>query len=782
VLCALLLAPTLLVGPALLAKRALLPADLLVQFEPWRSRVAAPPDAHWDALVWDGIAQYYPWRAFAAECLRAGRLPLWNPYQFCGTPFLANGQSAVLYPLNLLFWLLPTTAAFGWSAWLHLVLAGWFSYLFLRRIGVGRFGSVCAGLVWQANSFSVAWLHLPTVLCTAAWLPLILLFCERALVTGRARYAAAAGLALGLSYLGGHPHIFLLVGVLAGCYLIARGLSAELKVPLWRRLWRLGRSAAVLVGGAGLAAAQLLPTLGLLAIAHRGFVPGPDSYAAFLSRSAPLSRLAGLLFPHPFGHPALGTYLGPENYAEYCLYVGVAALAFALWAGLACRTWHAHFFAAALVLSILVALGTQLNWPLYHWLPGLARAGGPSRTLLLSVFSLSVLAGIGVDAIMRRVAARRRAAQAAPILLLALVAQAAFLWWDIAGQAMASLQPALAPLARVEFLRAVAVICGAVVCVLFARAMPLRRIAQVGLLAILTADLLLAARHHVHVVTSQWAYPAAAKPHVASGRVVGNAADWPLGRVPRAVLPPNAATVYHLRDVFGYDSLYLARYRDFASLIQGGDPSPPANGNLLLARLGPEPSYGLDMLSFAGVGTVLSPTPVPGLSLERAGAFDTYRNPYVWPRAWVAESAVFEPTHREAFVALARLGPHPDCVIITGPDQPAPDLPPAPRPVAELRDPSPNSVVVDLPRGGGGYLLLADSYAPGWRAFWDEGELPVRVANVAFRAVPLPREATSVVFRYEPASFRVGLFLTLTTLAFLCGAGGYTLAYGARRS
>ena len=86
--------------------RALLPADLLVQFEPWRSQVANPPPARWDALVWDGIAQYYPWRFFAAESIRDGVLPLWNPHQFCGTPLLANGQSAVLYPLNAVFWVL----------------------------------------------------------------------------------------------------------------------------------------------------------------------------------------------------------------------------------------------------------------------------------------------------------------------------------------------------------------------------------------------------------------------------------------------------------------------------------------------------------------------------------------------------------------------------------------------------------------------------------------------------------------------------------------------------
>ena len=222
--------------------------------------------------------------------------------------------------------------------------------------------------------------------------------------------------------------------------------------------------------------------------------------------------------------------------------------------------------------------------------------------------------------------------------------------------------------------------------------------------------------------------------------------------------------------MFGYDSLYLAGYRDFASAVQHGDPSPPLNGNLLLPRL--KRPYGLDMMSLAGVQTVFSPVPLPGLRMERAGSFYTYRNPYARPRAWIAQSAVFAPTHADAVIALTRLGPLEDCVIITGSDVPAQELPPHLHPTAEVRDISPNAVAVSLPRGGGGYLFLADSYAPGWRAYADGEELPLRAANVAFRAVAPPLQADSVLFRYQPASFRIGLFIALTTLACISALAG----------
>jgi len=759
--------------------QALLPADLLVQFEPWRSQVSAAPRAHWDPLVWDGIAQYYPWRAFAADSLRAGHLPLWNPYQFCGTPFLANGQSAVLYPPNLLFWILPVARAFAWSAWLHLALTGWFMYLLVRALGVGRFGALAGAVVWQANSFFVAWIHLPTVLCTASWLPLVLLCCERALVTGRTRHAAAAGLALGLSYLGGHPHIFLYVGLLTAVYIILRGLSRGLGVPFPGRLRRLARVAVVMGStAAGLSAAQLLPTLELLRVAHRTFVPGPDSYAAFLSHAMPAAQIFGLALPHAFGHPALGTYAGLDNFAELSAYVGIVALALAVWGAFSSRTWHGRFFAGALALAGLVALGTQVNWPMYHWIPGVARGGGPTRILLLAVFSLSVLAGVGADTVVRRLTLGRRLSLGPIIAVLAVLLGAAWFWWWRGIPMLAEVKSGVSALARAEVVRATILVAAAVACLLFVRRQSLRRIGQVGLLAILAVDLVLAAQQHVHTAPLEWVYPSGAAAGSGTGRIIGNAHDWPIDRFPRAVLPPNAATVYRMRDAFGYDSLYLARYRDFAAAIQHGDPSPPLNGNLLLARLAP--TYGLDMMSLAGVETVLSPVPLKWLRMERVGAFYTYRNPYAMPRAWIAQSAVFRPTHREAVVALAQLGVLEDCLLITGPDEPLEEFRPERPPTAEAVDLSPNAVAVRLPEGGGGYLFLADSFAPGWRAYAGERELSIRAAYVTFRAVAPPRDARTVIFRYEPASFRVGLFIVLTTLAGVCAAGMLLVAVRVR--
>src|SRR5205823_498686 len=77
--------------------QVLLPGEMLRGFAPFGSDANAP----WSILQWDALAQYFSWRTLAARQIHAGIIPLWNPHQFSGAPLLANGQSAIFYPLSL---------------------------------------------------------------------------------------------------------------------------------------------------------------------------------------------------------------------------------------------------------------------------------------------------------------------------------------------------------------------------------------------------------------------------------------------------------------------------------------------------------------------------------------------------------------------------------------------------------------------------------------------------------------------------------------------------------
>jgi uncharacterized membrane protein YfhO len=76
---------------------------------------------------------------------------------------------------------------------------------------------------------------------------------------------------------------------------------------------------------------------------------------------------------------------------------------------------------------------------------------------------------------------------------------------------------------------------------------------------------------------------------------------------------------------------------------------------------------------------------------------------------------------------------------------------------------SPNQVKIEVALDQDGYLVLSDTYYPGWRAYVDGEEKEILRANYAFRAVPLESGRHTVLFKYDPLSFKVGLAISLAT-------------------
>src|SRR5262249_4791727 len=105
---------------------------------------------------------------------------------------------------------------------------------------------------------------------------------------------------------------------------------------------------------------------------------------------------------------------------------------------------------------------------------------------------------------------------------------------------------------------------------------------------------------------------------------------------------------------------------------------------------------------------------------------------------------------------------------------------PAGRPAEEAKwapsGPNASEARVRLTRDA--WALVTEGVAPGWHAYvvggdGGEGEVPPLRGDFAFRAVPLPAGEHRVRFRYEPFTFRVGLFLAglgLMALAAWLGA------------
>jgi len=356
-----------------------------------------------ETLFWGLPAlQFYPWRAYAFDELRAGRLPLWNPYNGGGAPLLANYQTAVLYPPNWLHLILPDVAAMNILAVGHIVWAAAGVWLFTGRLGIPGLGRAVSALAFSLSGYLIARLGSFATVAAAAWLPWAFWAAHRAGEGGSGRVGGLA-IVVAMQLLAGHAQTtyYALLGMAAYTVWLGGHTGRRERWKLW------GRVAGGVLLGAGLAAAQLVPTLELYARSAR--VDGLR-YEWTTNFSYTLERSLTLLVPNLYGTPADGSYLTAGAYFEDAAYIGllplVAALCTAGW-WLRGRTIPERpavmrdvpFWASMAAVAFLIALGKNgFLFPLlYRFVPSFQTFQAPVRWLLLLVFPASLLAGIGVS-------------------------------------------------------------------------------------------------------------------------------------------------------------------------------------------------------------------------------------------------------------------------------------------------------------------------------------------------------------------------------------------------
>ncbi|HXS14744.1 MAG TPA: hypothetical protein VN711_01325, partial [Candidatus Saccharimonadales bacterium] len=158
------------------------PGDLLIsEYSPWKyySFLGYGAGGFPEKFQYfDVIRQMYPWTTFVIHSLKSFQFPLWNPYNFSGTPLFANSQSTVLYPLHILYFVLPQTIAWTLLVMLQPLLISIFTYLYVRKIGMGKWGSVLASIAFGYGLFVSVFLEYNTIDQVIIFLPLLLWITE----------------------------------------------------------------------------------------------------------------------------------------------------------------------------------------------------------------------------------------------------------------------------------------------------------------------------------------------------------------------------------------------------------------------------------------------------------------------------------------------------------------------------------------------------------------------------------------------------------------------------
>ncbi len=684
----------------------------------------------------------FPIKLLYDQALARGELPLWCPELGSGFPLLAQGQVGALYPLNLLLYgALPLVLAFNWSVLLHAALAGGFAAMLARELGAGRAGSFLSAVVFAFCGFFVVHVKHVSMTAAAVWMPLLLLLVERFARGARAVHVVLLAAVTAVVLLAGHPQIAYYALLVTAGWAAVR-LVSLLARPLVAIVFGCGLAYALLLG-ALLAAPQLLPTRELNSL-------GPRRAGLTLEEATEWryewAHLALFVRPHALGDP--GKLEGPPPvegkslFWETTGYVGLLPLLLAA----ACLALARQRRAVALLLgllalSLLLALGPAggLFYLFWKLVPGFTSFRFQSRFLLFADLALALLAGLGLTFVADRLGPRLRGlgAWAIPaIVVLACFADLKLALGDhnptIEARRWLAKPPSAARIEREE-----------------------------------------AGRHEPFRIVGNDPQRAVFKS--AYFRARGWQGDLAPYDAPKTMLSPNLSAVWGLDNFEIFFPLYPQWQGDAARLLRA-----PAS----LERPDPQAATpGYIHAGFASLFNVRYVLDAFGFELPDSSHLESYpageleirllENRGAFPRAFLVPGArmvVNRPVGRDAIPEAVRalfapgFDPRREVVLVEGAGEPAPRLTPPGEPLLapvtflsyrahEVR------LRVDAPRDG--WLVLSDTYYPGWSATVNGVSTSIQRANVSMRAIPLDAGPAEVVFRYRPDSFRHGLLLAL---------------------
>jgi hypothetical protein len=708
-------------------------------------------------------------RQFQGESLREGSWPTWNAQLLCGLPFLGNPQSGFFYPLNWIFFLLPSLSLLSWMMVVHHAIAGIGTYLLMRRYGCGFWPAVAAGTAFLVGPFMVAATaegHY-TQTCVIAWIPWAAWGYERIRRGETGGNAITAG-AVSLSFFGGHAQetmylVFLLSGFLGidcfHAYREQQRTECQRLMTAWVTL---------MLTVFGLVMIELLP---IWIYTKQAVRAGGIDAATASSISLGWTNFWQLLDPTVLGGP--GEYRGEGHYYwETLCYFGTVVLMLALVAmTFRTRQYPVGRWTVFAILTLLFALGddTPLFPFLHRYLPGVSFFRSPSRSLYFTTLALSVLAGMGLQSMLAWVsspafnAVRRRRSVSLVLAAMGCLALG-FCSPELPGIGPLSLLLPAWFLTLALGLFAILVVCPS-----------WRPVIGAALVLLVLTE----GAWHAHQVTAtipmQRLRPSQPvqrffTENLRAGRVIAE----------QDLLSDREAIVFRLPKMGGLEGVPLARsaiplvmlsqHSQAVAQLVGFDPIDlTALPKTLLdltgiqyAAITPDPA---GPLTLRGWELIEHGEMAPEFTLRGAEPkvlpYAIYAVEDPMPRAFVLGQVQLLRSNLAMQEQIRRLNPREEVLLEKD------LLPPGDRqpfqPVDWIEDRG-DRLRIAATLTAPGYLVVSDTFFPGWTARVAGQPVPVVPANVGFRAVPLGPGRHEVILEFWPPGLNFGAICSVTTL------------------
>ncbi len=786
-LLALLIPAGILLAGPLFTKRIVWTADKHA-WRPWSQsqRISTP---RYPNLNPDFCLSYYPRRFILSEAWARKEWPLWNPYSFCGSPLLADLQVGVFYPVN--WFLLPLKPIDQFPPYLlfHMAWGAAGVFLLLLKLRAPPSLAWAAGAVFSLNEYFVKNIGLPTFLATASWVPWLFLAMEHVLEKPDRRRAALLGVTCALMFLSGQPQTVVQAAYGALLFLAVRLTGRDAAPFDWKRH---GKTISALAGGGViallLAGAQLLPTVNLAGASARSTL----SYSAILSGGFHPVEMIRLVVPDFFGSIVSadswgGKFpLGNHHFLRTtmaALFAGTPIFLLAVWGAASPGTRRKALpFTLIFLFFAGIVFGTPLARLAYEVFPGF-RFSRIDRAGFFLIFAQTMLAGLGAaDLASNRRGGRKLFGAAAILLLLA-----GALWIQLNGPHLSArlgshygpyppntMAPYLYEPAELRaWIASFFGIGGAIAFLL-----PAGRIAAflpcaVAAVQLMVFDFPYRASRDPDAVFEETPAIGELRAHLdegesGGGRFLRFRKEWGGSYKLSGVLPPSTNTLFHLRDVQGYNALCESTIGEALEICSGEDLF--SHGNWSGKRIVAPDSIGalthpiLDLLSVKDIvsgAELLYVMPDMRRTFRRAGwigsskeGFFRWRRKSFVPRirlvpyargvsakdaAEILRRGDFEPGKSAVYVGEGEIG---DSAAAPG--------------SAVVEHDGWNELTVRTDAPTEQLLVVADTYSPGWRATIDGDEAPIVAVCGIVRGVPLPPGKHEVRLEYAPPAFRRG--------------------------
>jgi len=735
----------------------------MLQFEPpWSAKAPKEPLYH-NALIADAIMETYPYMLLNERMIRKGVVPLWNPYQMCGKPHSAT--AGVFYPISNLIWLVEGVAR-GWAvnALLHLWLAGLGMFLLMRVYGLRRAGAMFAALAYAFSGWAVSWLSIPSLYSASPWLPFIFLSFEICFRKEQSRHAFIGAAAFGMQILTQSLQVAFYSAAALALYTLFMAV-AQARKPSKKSFVMIAVAPALILGGGILiGAVHIIPAYQMLQLSTRT----PNMLASADTFFSSISRFVTLFMPDFFGNPARHNDWPGYNYSEMTVYCGIVTLFLAAIPIFRHRRPAIWFYTMLVPLSLLIAANTFVYKALLPVFP-IIGVFSINRFSLIFCFSIAVLSGFGLDALIEEIKAGRKTFRITVLIFSVITAAAAILicinirihseltghnifrteWRELLKYALFA-AAAFVPVATAHRLGA--------------------KLAASAVFALLFADLFAWGVGYNTVSKTSQVFPPSEIVEIIKRDSGGpfRVHAFPPGNI----LIPDTATAVGVEDIRGYSSLTFKPYSELLRAFQETrKPGSFVEGSWLGLTV-----FDKNLLQMLNVKYILTRKPVLKMDeyLEPVTFSENvymYRFKYFTPRAFAVRSYVLPDARHSALYYMSHPNFDPLNMVVLGkkPEYIRSDRKAKGRleslmvsrpEIDELR------IVANMIRRS--IIVVSEIDYPGWRMTVNGRPAVYQRADHVLRGIALDPGRFDIRFKFQPESINYGaaisIFVTVITL------------------